>query len=213
MEALIGDEDVMDKGVSNTVKDHKRKHNDDDDDEDPSAGPNQGKQTKRRRTKEIESFKKPSTTKKTPKGKALTKGSKTGKSASAKEPVEDPIAEVVMDDVGEDVAHDEYLPQYTSKLKTDKTSKCLLGHLLLTRNGTRVRLYLINPNSLGLIKWSPLQRQAFNLLKATCSSSIELEYNFKECFNALIVEYLITYLMREKEDVRYQSSESLETCT
>ncbi|GJU75377.1 hypothetical protein Tco_1272447 [Tanacetum coccineum] len=41
----------------------------------------------------------PSTTKETPKGKALSKGSKTGKSASAKEPVEEPTAEVVMDDV------------------------------------------------------------------------------------------------------------------
>ncbi|GJZ32748.1 hypothetical protein Tco_0578184 [Tanacetum coccineum] len=35
--------------------------------------------------------------------KAPYKGSKTGKSASAKEPVEEPIAEVVMDDAGEDV--------------------------------------------------------------------------------------------------------------
>ncbi|GJW61778.1 hypothetical protein Tco_0111113 [Tanacetum coccineum] len=26
---------------------------------------------------------------------------------------------------------------------------------------------------------------AFNMLKDTCSSSIELEYNFQECFNAL----------------------------
>ncbi|GJU55235.1 hypothetical protein Tco_1228949 [Tanacetum coccineum] len=57
--------------VADTVKDHKRKH-DDDDDEDPPAGLNQGK--------------------------APSKGSKTGKSASAKELVEEPIAEVVMDD-------------------------------------------------------------------------------------------------------------------
>nr|GEW34281.1 hypothetical protein [Tanacetum cinerariifolium] len=45
----------MDKGVVDTVKDHKRKYDDDDeedDDEDPLAGPNQGKKTKRRRTKE-----------------------------------------------------------------------------------------------------------------------------------------------------------------
>nr|GEU66962.1 hypothetical protein [Tanacetum cinerariifolium] len=87
----------MDKGVANTVKDHKRKH---DDDEDPLAGPNKGKKTKRRRTKEFESSKKPSTTKETPTGIALPKGSKTSKSASAKEPVEEPIVEVVMDDVG-----------------------------------------------------------------------------------------------------------------
>ncbi|GJT43711.1 hypothetical protein Tco_0952426 [Tanacetum coccineum] len=53
MEALIADEDAMDKEVKDMVKDHKRKHDsdddedDDDDDEGPSAGSNQGKSTKR----------------------------------------------------------------------------------------------------------------------------------------------------------------------
>ncbi|GJV90934.1 hypothetical protein Tco_1538747 [Tanacetum coccineum] len=47
MEALIADEDAMDKEVAVKVKDHKRKHDsddeeDDDDDEGPSAGSNQG---------------------------------------------------------------------------------------------------------------------------------------------------------------------------
>ncbi|GJV29692.1 hypothetical protein Tco_1386140 [Tanacetum coccineum] len=78
MEALIEDENAIDKGVADTLKDHKRKHYDDedDDDEDPSAGPNQGKKTKKRRTKEFKSSKKPSSTKETPKGKALSKGPK-----------------------------------------------------------------------------------------------------------------------------------------
>ncbi|GJU77367.1 hypothetical protein Tco_1274437 [Tanacetum coccineum] len=54
MEALIADEDAMDKEVKDRVKDHERKHDsdddeDDDDDEGPSAGSNQGKSTKRRR--------------------------------------------------------------------------------------------------------------------------------------------------------------------
>ncbi|GJU30700.1 hypothetical protein Tco_1174289, partial [Tanacetum coccineum] len=40
MEALIEDENAMDKGVADTVKDHKRQH--EDDDEDPPAGQNQG---------------------------------------------------------------------------------------------------------------------------------------------------------------------------
>nr|GEV42936.1 hypothetical protein [Tanacetum cinerariifolium] len=42
MEALIKDENTMDKGVADTVQYHKRKHDDDedDDDEDPPAGPN-----------------------------------------------------------------------------------------------------------------------------------------------------------------------------
>ncbi|GJR58677.1 hypothetical protein Tco_1500839 [Tanacetum coccineum] len=54
MEALIADEDVMDKEVKDRVKDHKRKHDsdddeDDDDDEGPLAGSKQGMSTKRRR--------------------------------------------------------------------------------------------------------------------------------------------------------------------
>nr|GEY49644.1 hypothetical protein [Tanacetum cinerariifolium] len=89
IESLIEDENAMDKGVADTVKDHKRKH---DDDEDLSTRPNQGKKTKKRRTKESESSKKSSFTKETSKGKAPTKGSKTGKSASTKEPIEEPIA-------------------------------------------------------------------------------------------------------------------------
>ncbi|GJR99838.1 hypothetical protein Tco_0316347 [Tanacetum coccineum] len=100
MKSLIEDENIMDKGVANTVKDHKINHDDDDedDDEDRSAGPNQGKKTKRGRTKESDSSKKPSTTKETPKGKASSKGPITGKSATTKEPIEEPIVEVEMDD-------------------------------------------------------------------------------------------------------------------
>ncbi|GJX32305.1 hypothetical protein Tco_0242160, partial [Tanacetum coccineum] len=106
---LMKDENAMDKGFADTVQDHKRKHDDgeDDDDEDPQARPNQGKKTKRRRTMELESSKNPSTTKETPKGKASSKGSKTDKSASAKESVEEPTTEVVMDDAGEEVVRDD----------------------------------------------------------------------------------------------------------
>ncbi|GJX02482.1 hypothetical protein Tco_0186395 [Tanacetum coccineum] len=53
MEALIEDENAMDKEVADKVKDHKRKHDsdddEDDDDEGPSAGSNQGDSTKRRK--------------------------------------------------------------------------------------------------------------------------------------------------------------------
>ncbi|GJW76427.1 hypothetical protein Tco_0138109 [Tanacetum coccineum] len=82
MEALIKDENAMDKEVADTIKDHKRKHDgdddDDDDDEGPPAGSNQVKSTKKRRTRESESAKKPSTTKETSKGKDPNVGSKTG---------------------------------------------------------------------------------------------------------------------------------------
>ncbi|GKA08111.1 hypothetical protein Tco_0687442 [Tanacetum coccineum] len=102
MEALIEDENAMDKEVADTVRDHKRKHDDDDDDDDddegPPAGSNQGKSTKRRRTRESESTKKPSTTKESSKDKDPKVGSKTGKSAPAKDPVEEPTDKVMVDE-------------------------------------------------------------------------------------------------------------------
>ncbi|GJX59456.1 hypothetical protein Tco_0290846 [Tanacetum coccineum] len=89
----------------------KRDHDGDDKDEDPSARPNQGKKTKRRRTKESESSKKTSTTKETSKGNALTKGSKSDKSMHAEESVAEPTKEVIMDASNDDVVNDADQPQ------------------------------------------------------------------------------------------------------
>ncbi|GJT37780.1 hypothetical protein Tco_0937645 [Tanacetum coccineum] len=72
-----------------------RKDRDDDNkDEDPFAGPNQGKKTKRSRTKESEPSKKSSTTKELSKGKSPAKTSKSGKSVTTKEPLEEPAFEM-----------------------------------------------------------------------------------------------------------------------
>ncbi|GJQ89511.1 hypothetical protein Tco_0000650 [Tanacetum coccineum] len=102
MEALIEDENAMDKEVADMFRDNKRKHDgvDDDDDENegPPAGSNQGKSTKKRRKKEFESAKKPSTTKESSMGKDPKVGSKTGKSAPAKDPIEEPTDKVIMDE-------------------------------------------------------------------------------------------------------------------
>ncbi|GKA82087.1 hypothetical protein Tco_0788835 [Tanacetum coccineum] len=76
------DDDADDEG-DDYISDNQDSNDEDDDDEDPYAGPNQGKKTKRRRTKDSENFKKPSTIK-NPK-------------------VEEPTTEVVMDDAGKDV--------------------------------------------------------------------------------------------------------------
>ncbi|GJU41101.1 hypothetical protein Tco_1194058 [Tanacetum coccineum] len=55
-------DDVIARGQADPEKIlRKRDHDGDDKDEDPSGGPNQGKKTKRRRTKELDSFKKTST--------------------------------------------------------------------------------------------------------------------------------------------------------
>ncbi|GJS15451.1 retrovirus-related pol polyprotein from transposon TNT 1-94 [Tanacetum coccineum] len=219
---LIEDENAMDKGVADTVQDHKRKHHDD---EDPPAGPNQGKKTKRRRTKESESSNNLSSTKETPKGKASSKGSKSGKSASTKEPVKDPIVEVIMDDAGDNVVHDDDQPQDTSKPKTAKTpnlewfsqpprpptpdlewnkrqvvldqpEKPWFNQMVsatkdpptfnnLMATPINFSKYVLNGLKIDNLTQDILLGPAFNLLKGTCSSSIELEYNIKECFNGL----------------------------
>ncbi|GJY92465.1 hypothetical protein Tco_0508247 [Tanacetum coccineum] len=158
------------------------------------------------RTKESESSKKPSSTKETSKGKAPTKGSKTGKSGSAKELVEEPIAEVVMDDAGDDIAHDDNQPQDTSEPKKRKTlnpnwfkqpprpptpdpewNKCQdpLTFNDLMAAPIDFSKYVLNGLKIENLTQDILLGPAFNMLKGTCSSSIELEYNFQECFNAL----------------------------
>ncbi|GJT02379.1 hypothetical protein Tco_0823548 [Tanacetum coccineum] len=231
MEALIEDKNVMDKGVANTVKDHKRWHDDDEDndDEGPLAGPNQSKKTKRRRTKESESSKKPTTTKETLKGKTPSKGSKTGKYATAEELVERPSVEVDIDDAinttGEDVVRDDDQPQHTSKPKKDKTlnpnwfkqpprpptldSEWNKRQVVLDQPeqpwfnqmvsvikepitfndlmATPIDFskYVLNRLNIDNLTQDLLLGPAYNLLKVTCTSSIELKYNFQECFNAL----------------------------
>ncbi|GJY90139.1 hypothetical protein Tco_0505335 [Tanacetum coccineum] len=171
-------------------------YDDDDDDEDPSAGPNQGKTTKRRRTKEFGSTKKLSATKDSSKGKAPFKDSKTGKSASAKEPIEEPIDEVVMDDAGEDVGHDADQLQYSSQHKKDKTPKWFKQPPIPPTpdpEWNKRRAVLDQPahpwfNQMVSALKDPL---TFDYLMDTMINfskivSIELEYNFQECFNALI---------------------------
>ncbi|GJT48165.1 hypothetical protein Tco_0974322 [Tanacetum coccineum] len=231
METLIEDEKAIDKEVTNTVKNHKRQHDDDEnDDEDPSARPNQGKKIKRRRTKELESSKKPSTTKETLKGKAPSKSSKTGKSATAKEPVKEPIAEVEMDDVintaTEYVVHDANQPHDDSTQAKDKVSKkdwfikppspltpdlewkkrqVILDqpeHPWFNQMVSAVKdsltfdelmatpinfsKYVLNRLKIDHLTQEILIGPVYNLLKGTCTSSIELEYNMDECFKALI---------------------------
>ncbi|GKB54021.1 hypothetical protein Tco_0904774 [Tanacetum coccineum] len=132
MEALIEDENAMDKGAADTE---------------------------------------------TPKGKAPSKGSK---SVAAKESVEEPIAEVVMDDTvniaGEDMP---WFNQMVSASKDPLTFNDLMATPI------DFSKYVSNRLKIDNLTQDLLLGHAINLLKGTCTSSIELEYNFQECFNAL----------------------------
>ncbi|GJY86679.1 hypothetical protein Tco_0500705 [Tanacetum coccineum] len=185
MEALIEDENAMDKGVADTVKDHKRKHDDDedDDDEDPPAGLNHGKKTKRRRTKESESSKKPSFTKETSKGKAQTKGSKTSKSASAKKLVEEPIAEVIMDDAGDDYLKTPYLElTYTTSIMEIKAAQYKIkGIEDMISKFSKQNVYSTKA-ILGVKSFSVKKLHGYSHLEEIVVKRFDQQlYKFKEC--------------------------------
>ncbi|GJW61283.1 hypothetical protein Tco_0110618 [Tanacetum coccineum] len=97
MEALIEDENAMDKKVADT-----------------------GKSIKRRRTRESESAKKPSTTKDSSKDKDPKVGFKTSKSAPAKDPVEEPTDEVMVEE-----QYTEDIPISDEGHVSDSSSNCL----------------------------------------------------------------------------------------
>ncbi|GJT96072.1 hypothetical protein Tco_1091590 [Tanacetum coccineum] len=86
MEALIADEEAMDKGVADSLKQQKRPY---------------------------ESSKKTSTTKETSRGKAPTKGPKANKSITTEESVKEPITKVVMDDAVNTTSKDVPLRPFT----------------------------------------------------------------------------------------------------
>nr|GEW08851.1 hypothetical protein [Tanacetum cinerariifolium] len=196
------DKNALDKEVANTIKDHKRKHDDDEDndDEDPPAGPNLGKKTKRI-TKESKSSKKPSTTKKT--WKVSKQGSRsagihlvvrwlillrnrTTRTFGSRTELElfqfilidfmacfgDLLNRTLtlkitcscLNDVDEDLK---------DLAMCDFSYDALCTHWLSLKG---VTLLCLVSRFIG---------HAYNLLKGACSSSIELEYHFQECFNAL----------------------------
>ncbi|GJY67495.1 hypothetical protein Tco_0469733 [Tanacetum coccineum] len=164
------------------------------------AIPNQGKKTKRRRTNESESSNKTSTTKETSRGKASTKGSKAGKSAGTEELVEEPIKELtyktpnwfkqplrpptpdpewntvqVVDDAPEE-------PWFNNLLSTEKDP---LTFDALIATPIDFSKFAMNRLKIDKLTKAHLVGPVYKLLKGTCKSSIELEYNIEECFKAL----------------------------
>ncbi|GJS47824.1 hypothetical protein Tco_0597945 [Tanacetum coccineum] len=163
---------------------------------------NHGKKTKKRRTKESESSKKPSTTKETSKGKAPSKSSKTSKSATAKEPVKEPITKVIDKILNQDwfkqpprpptpnpewnkrqVVLDQPKQPWFNQMVSATKDPLTLNDLMTTP--IDFSKYVLNRLKIDNLTQDLLLGLAYNLLKGTCTSSIELEYNFQECFNAL----------------------------
>ncbi|GJX45530.1 hypothetical protein Tco_0262206 [Tanacetum coccineum] len=117
-EKMPKDEDDLDRMFPHQPKQKKRDHGDEKD-EDPSAGPNQGKKTKRRRTNESELSKKSSTSQ----GNSSPKTSKSDKPVHVEESSVVPTEEVIMDAANDNVVIDVDQPQDDSEPKIDKDPK------------------------------------------------------------------------------------------
>ncbi|GKC96532.1 hypothetical protein Tco_1161974, partial [Tanacetum coccineum] len=201
MEALIKDENAMDKGVTDTIKDHKRKHDDDedDDDKDPLVGPNQGKApTKGSKTGKSALAKEPVKEPiaevimddagddlvrddDQPHAASKPKTSKTLNPEWFEKPPRPPTSDpewnkhhVVLDQ-----ATQPWFNQMVSASKDPVTFNDLTTTLI------NFSKYVLNGLKIENLTQDILLGPAFNLLKRTCSSRIELEYNFQECFNPL----------------------------
>ncbi|GKD28946.1 hypothetical protein Tco_1239724 [Tanacetum coccineum] len=201
------DEDGLDRMFPEQPKQKKRDHGDDKD-EDPSAGPNQGKKTKRRRTKEFELSKKSSTSK----GNSSPKTSKSDKHVHAEESVVVPTHEVIMDAAIDDVVIDNDQPQddseqplmpptldpeWNSRQVVDdqpehpwfndmvSAAKDPLTFDELMATPIDFSKFVMNRLKINKLTKAHLVGPVYNLLKGTCQSSIELEYNMEECYKAL----------------------------
>nr|GEV27187.1 hypothetical protein [Tanacetum cinerariifolium] len=197
---------------------HKNKKHDsdddDDDDEGHSAGPNQGKPSKKRRTRESESAKKPSITKETSKGKAPKKDSKTGKSAPAEEPVEEPTKEVSMDEqTTEDIPSPDDMHVSVSedtdnahipKFQMEECYKLLIDHVdLVNPEGHRIvpdiskTLPLGGPSGYNYLNEIVLRRADYNEYKLSEMDFKNLHPNYFEVLNILHLQGKLDHLPKQ----------------
>ncbi|GJR87288.1 hypothetical protein Tco_0211299 [Tanacetum coccineum] len=172
-------DDAITRGQADLTKVLKKR---DRDDKDPLARPNQGKKTKRRRTKESEPSKKSSTSKESSKGKSPAKTFKSSKSVTADEPV----FEMAFDDIEQTIDDDStqnkdkpWFNKMVSAIKDPLTSDELMATPIDFSEYAMNRLEIENLTQAHLV--GPV----YELLKGTCKSSIKLEYNMEECFKSL----------------------------
>ncbi|GJY80799.1 hypothetical protein Tco_0493550 [Tanacetum coccineum] len=194
MEALIADEDAMDKEVADKVKDHKRKHDsdddedDDDDDEGPSAGSNQGRSTKKRRSDSAAS----GSAKPPPKDddQSSKKPRESDASASKQHPALTSTGWQITDtrdagadsDMGDtDNAHIPKANAYASTFKVPEENKLQRKTYDI---GSFIKWFCRRTGKKKLCK-ADLEGPAFNLVKAFHKNSVFLQYQMDECHKLL----------------------------
>ncbi|GJZ23452.1 hypothetical protein Tco_0560911 [Tanacetum coccineum] len=205
------DEDAIDEGVADKLK--KRKHDDANKDEGPSARSDQG--LKRRKTsKDTEPSKKAKSTE-TSNGTSKSQQKSTNKSAQVEEMVfkagdtQGLHNQGNADDqpnVEANLKHDlfkeserpptpdldwnvrksvDFRPPQTWISKLAQAEKPPLSFDERISTPIDFSAYVMNNLKIDNLTQEYLVRPTFNLLKGTCKSHVELEYNLEECYKAL----------------------------
>ncbi|GKD64539.1 hypothetical protein Tco_1306647 [Tanacetum coccineum] len=173
--SILADEDAIDKGVADIQK--KRKPDDADRDKDPPAGPDQG--LKRRKT-----------------------GKDTKQSKKAKEDMgntdEPPVVNVDPKDWFKKPERPPTSDPKWNECKTvdNKPPQKWLSDLAKAKKPSKTfddlmstpidfSAFVMNRLQISDLTQDILVGPAFNLLKGTCRSYVELEYNMEECYKAL----------------------------
>ncbi|GJV43081.1 hypothetical protein Tco_1427617 [Tanacetum coccineum] len=189
IESLIADENAIDQGVADLIKHKKRPHKNDDRDQDPPARPDQVLK-KRKTDKDAGPLKNPKSTGSS-KDTKRSQQKLTGKSVQAEEIVFEATDTDMPFNQGDDMGNTDEQPDVEVAPKAD-WFKNLKELLLLILNGIKANHTLIDFSAFAMnrLKISKLIKvdlvgTVYNLLKGTCKSYVELEYNIEECYRAL----------------------------
>ncbi|GKD01925.1 hypothetical protein Tco_1172199, partial [Tanacetum coccineum] len=186
MELILEDKDAMDEGVPDKLK--KRKQDDADKDEGPSAGSDRG--LKRRKTrKDTEPSKKAKSTetsKALPKARPNLSQNLLSIKAAPKHDWFKKLERPPTPDSDWNVRKSiDFRPPQTWISKIAQEEKPPLSFDELMRNPIDFSTYVMNHLKIDKMTLEHLVGPTFNLLKGTCKSRVELEYNFEECYKAL----------------------------
>ncbi|GJT05383.1 hypothetical protein Tco_0839845 [Tanacetum coccineum] len=192
MESILMDEDAIDEGVADKLK--KRKQDDADKDEGPYDVSDRGLKRKKisKDTKPSKNAKSTKTSKGTSKGTSKSQPKSTDKSAQAEETLPPT------------------LDSDWNVRKIAQAEKHPLFQRAYEHSYRAISVYVMNNLKINNLAQEHLVGHAFNLLKGTCRSRLEIEYNFEECRQVVPVDYFINndleYLRGGSSSKKYTTS-------
>ncbi|GKA71317.1 hypothetical protein Tco_0777456 [Tanacetum coccineum] len=180
IESLIADENVMDQGVVDLIKYKKRPHDDDDKYQDPLTRPDQGLK-KRTTSKDAEPPKNPKLTGSS-KSNTSSQPKSTGKPVQAKETIFEATDTDFPFNQGDDMGNTDGQPDVKTAPKAYWFKK---PQRAPTHNPEWNKGKSVDNELISKLTKADLVGPVYNLLKGTCKSYVELEYNIEECYRSL----------------------------